>query len=308
MKFGPRAFLALLLCGLFALLPRVSGDPEAGAAVSATVLEPVSAALQLPLEERSQSGPFVFEELLSAVGVSVDATTSTSATPTEEPTALEPPPTTLPPATTVPPTTVPPTTVPPTTTVPPATTVPPTTVPPTTVPPTTVPPATTTIAPTTTSAPTTTISRSLTNQEKAQRMLELVEFDWRSAFPDWVIEFEGERAGIRGLTYPGEKRIVIYIRSDDTPETIHRVFAHELGHAIDVEFNSNDERDEWRRQRGIAGNVPWWPSAAAPDFATGAGDFAEAFAVLETGISTRSTVAAQPTESDLELLIRLMRG
>lgn len=136
----------------------------------------------------------------------------------------------------------------------------------------------------------------------------MVEFDWRAEFPDWDVEFEGERAGIRALTFPGEQRVVVYVRSDDTPDSLHRVFAHELGHVIDVERNSNSEREQWREQRGIAGNVPWWPSAEAPDFATGAGDFAETFAVLETGITTRSTVASQPTTRDLALMRELMRS
>ena len=140
------------------------------------------------------------------------------------------------------------------------------------------------------------------------QMFMLVNFDWRAAFPDWEVEFEGERVGIRALTYPAEQRIVVYVRRDDTPESLHRVFAHELGHVVDVELNSNDERERWRQQRNIDSDVPWWPSAEAPDFATGAGDFAETFAVLETGITTRSTVAAQPTSGDLALLRELMLG
>ena len=139
-------------------------------------------------------------------------------------------------------------------------------------------------------------------------MLAQVSFDWRSAFPTWEVEFLGERAGIRGLTYPAEQRIEIFIRSDDTVASLHRVFAHELGHVIDVELNSNRDRDRWIEQRQISATTPWWPSAEAPDFATGAGDFAEAFAVLETGISTRSTVSGQPTSADLDVMRELMRG
>ena len=139
-------------------------------------------------------------------------------------------------------------------------------------------------------------------------MLVQVNFDWRGAFPTWDVVFLGERAGIRGLTYPAEQRIEIFVRSDDTVASLHRVFAHELGHVIDVELNSNLDRDRWIAQRQISSNTPWWPSAEAPDFATGAGDFAEAFAVLETGISTRSTVSGQPTSADLDLLRELMTG
>ena len=176
---------------------------------------------------------------------------------------------------------------------------------------------TTTIVPVTTvpvtRAPTTTVAPVLAQPAPVQlslqeQMLAQVSFDWRAEFPDWVVVFGGERAGVRGLTYPGEKRIEIFIRSDDTVDLLHRVFAHELGHVVDVERNSNADRQRWREQRGIGDNVDWWPSSESPDFATGAGDFAEAFAVLETGVATRSTVAPQPTAADLALLRELVRG
>lgn len=174
-------------------------------------------------------------------------------------------------------------------------------VPPATDTPTTATP--TTVAPTTV-APTTTLS-SLTLGEQA---LQRVSFDWRAAFPTWDVQFLGPRNGIRALTYPGERRIEIFVRSSDTAATLHRVFAHELGHVIDVERNSDDDRGRWLEQRGLAGSTRWWPNAEAPDFATGAGDFAEAFAVWETGVTTRSTLAGQPTRADLDLLRELSQG
>ena len=166
---------------------------------------------------------------------------------------------------------------------------------------------TTTVAPTTTLPPTTLPPTTLPPTIQAQ-MLAQVNFDWQRAFPNWIVEFRGERSGVRGLTYPAEKRIEIFIRADDTVSSLLRVFTHELGHVVDVELNSNEDRQRWIEQRGLPDGTPWWPSSEAPDFATGAGDFAEAFAVLETGIATRSTVAAQPTAADLELLVELIRG
>lgn len=160
-------------------------------------------------------------------------------------------------------------------------------------------------APETTAAPTTTSPPVLSIEEQ---MLALVDFDWETRFPEWEVEFDGPRPSIRGLTYPGEKRIELFIRSNDTPETLLRVFTHELGHVVDVELNSNADRLRWREQRGIDDDVQWWPSAEAPDFETGAGDFAEAFAVLETGVTSRSSVGSQPTSADLQLLIELTQG
>jgi hypothetical protein len=141
-----------------------------------------------------------------------------------------------------------------------------------------------------------------------QQALERVTFDWRTPFPTWRVEFRGARDGIRALTYPAERRIEIFIRPTDTVTSLHRVFAHELGHVIDVEMNSDGDRDRWLDQRTIPRATPWWPTAESPDFATGAGDFAEAFAVWETGVSTRSTIGDQPDSADVELLIELAQG
>lgn len=182
-------------------------------------------------------------------------------------------------------------------------------------------PATTTTAPvvTTSAAPSTSaeVAPSITTSAAPpttlvvaieELALSRISIPWQEWFPEWEIDFVGPRSGIRALTYPGERRIDVFVRADDTADSIHRVLAHELGHVIDVEWNSEDERQAWRRQRGIPDSVPWWPSAAAPDFATGAGDFAEAFAVLETGVISRATVADQPDAEDLALLRELMNG
>ena len=141
-----------------------------------------------------------------------------------------------------------------------------------------------------------------------QLALDLVSYDWQAVFPSWRVDFAGPRTGIRALTYPSERRVEIFIRPDDTPETLHRVLAHELGHVIDVMVNDDADRARWAEQRNLPAGTPWWPSAAAPDFATGAGDFAEAFAVMETGVTSQSSVGNQPTSADLELLRELMLG
>jgi hypothetical protein len=130
--------------------------------------------------------------------------------------------------------------------------------------------------------------------------------DWRTLFPEWQVEFLAGREGLRALTYPHEQRIEVFVRRDDTTESLHRVLAHEFGHVIDVELNSSGDRDRWAAQRHLAESVVWWPGESAPDFATGAGDFAEAFAVFETGVRSQSSVAGQPTSEDLAVLTELI--
>lgn len=141
--------------------------------------------------------------------------------------------------------------------------------------------------------------------EVGAEALGLVQYDWRSRFEDWEIVFDGARDGLRALTFPGERRIEVFVRPSDSAASIHRVLAHEIGHMVDVEINSNADRDRWRRQRGLGDAVSWWPNESQPDFATGAGDFAEAFAVWETGVTSHSTVSRQPNAADLALLEEL---
>lgn len=160
-------------------------------------------------------------------------------------------------------------------------------------------------------APTTTVAPPSTNNSPPPigvEALALVSFDWQSRFPGWQVKFRGERSGIRALTYPHDRLVEIFVRDSDTPQTLHRVFAHELGHVVDVVLNNDADRQRWAEQRNLPEGTPWWPSAEAPDFHTGAGDFAEAFAVMESGVVSRSTVGSQPTAQDLELLRDLMRG
>lgn len=158
------------------------------------------------------------------------------------------------------------------------------------------------VTPSTLAPATTTVAPPASIEEQA---LALVRYDWQAMFPNLQIDFLGPRNGLRALTYPAEHRIEIFVRDSDTAASLHRVLAHELGHVIDVELNSPDDRDRWLAQRGLAGSTTWWPNESAPDFATGAGDFAEAFAVWETGVQTQSTLAGQPDDADLALLREL---
>ena len=317
-KFRARVYLLLVLGVIFALFPSAEGGQQVAAAgpeseTLANVDNPAdgnSEALnidELFLNVRTaeqgdsaEQGNSVVTEVLSVSAFStpvenLDIAPTTNAPTTNVPTSTTDAPTTSAPTTDaattsapalVAPTPVAPVTAPPTTSIAPPTTIRSTTV------------APTTVAPVAPASPV-----SLADQAVAR-----MSFDWQTAFPDWDLEFHGERAGIRGLTYPGEKRVEIFIRADDTAASIHRVLAHEVGHVIDVELNSNDDRRRWAEQRGLSDDAPWWPSAESPDFATGAGDFAEAFAVLEAGIQSRSTVGSQPTSADLSLMRELMRG
>jgi len=167
---------------------------------------------------------------------------------------------------------------------------------------------TTTQAPPTTLAVTTvpattvvTIEEPVTDPREVEA-LDRIGFPWRQTLPGWSIVFRPERVGLRGLTKSDDRQIEIYVRDSDTSDSLLRIIAHELGHAVDITLNSPADRERWRVARGVGPNVPWWPGNAMADFDTLAGDFAEAFATLLTGSVSLSRVAPAPGPAELAIL------
>jgi hypothetical protein len=134
----------------------------------------------------------------------------------------------------------------------------------------------------------------------------LIGYPFRARLDGWAITYLPGREGVRGLTWPAEQRIEIYVRDGDDAVSLSRVVAHEVGHALDITLLTSDDRQRWREVRGIDPAVPWWPDGTTYDFDTVAGDFAEAFAVWQTGVATRSNAAGQPTAEQLAVLAELV--
>jgi hypothetical protein len=116
-----------------------------------------------------------------------------------------------------------------------------------------------------------------------RQALDRIPYDWRTRLPGWEIEFFSSRRGLLGGTLPADKRIEIYVRENHTVAQVAFTIAHELGHAVDITHNDAAGRAEWRAMRGMSADQRWWASDGASDFAVGAGDFAESFAVWLTG-------------------------
>lgn len=171
---------------------------------------------------------------------------------------------------------------------------------------------TSTAAPTTISRPASVVESESIESTEASLALgaqaeALLPFDWEAVLPNWEINYRGHNTQFRGLTYPYDRTIEIFVRESDTPERLVSIVAHELGHALDVEYLTAEQRESWLEIRNID-DSPWWADAYASDFQSGAGDFAEAFAVWAVNDESSSEIAGQPSRAQIEHLVTMLDG
>ena len=134
-----------------------------------------------------------------------------------------------------------------------------------------------------------------------------ITYPWQELLPEWTIQFVPGSTKVAGYTWSSDRHIEVFVRPGDDASSLARVLAHELGHAVDVTFNTGDDRREWLAQRKVSSDA-WWPAAGQADFSAGAGDFAEAFAYWQLrDTEVRSEISGVPTTADLALLIQLSR-
>ncbi len=145
-------------------------------------------------------------------------------------------------------------------------------------------------------------------QERGRWALTQIGYPWEDMLPGWRVEFLDGRTGLFGLTLVDDKRIEIYVRDNQADDLLVHIVAHELGHAVDVTLNDGDDRRTWQAARGIE-DEPWWPSSAASDFRTGAGDFAESFAYWQAeSAHYRSKLGPAPSAEQLRVIAELAAG
>jgi hypothetical protein len=143
-----------------------------------------------------------------------------------------------------------------------------------------------------------------TGVDVVDRAEQLVHFDWRDALPGWTIQFAGQRAGMRGATFPAQRVVQVYVRQGESAADVAHAFAHELGHAIDVTYMNDQVRAEFNQARGRSATFGWWVAPGADDFASGAGDWAECFAwTMTNGVGGFYSKLGPPPDSSVMALI-----
>ncbi len=136
-----------------------------------------------------------------------------------------------------------------------------------------------------------------TKQEvRGQKALDLVTFEWQAALPGWRIRFLAPRKGYLAITFREERRIDVYLRPDRSEVAIAHDIAHELGHAVDVTYLNDVDRSEILEIRKLPASTAWWACNACGDLQTGAGDFAETFALIHAPrVKFYSELGSEPT-------------
>jgi hypothetical protein len=114
------------------------------------------------------------------------------------------------------------------------------------------------------------------------------------------ITFAPGRDGVRAQTDRSTKTISVYLRDGDLPHVVAHDIGHELGHVYDQSSMDAATRAAYLEHRGVAG-AAWLPDGAS-DYAVGAGDFAEVYALCHAASPDfRSELAPRP-ESPCDLL------
>jgi hypothetical protein len=114
------------------------------------------------------------------------------------------------------------------------------------------------------------------------------------------VRFEPGRTDVRAQVDRSSETISVYLRRGDIAHVVAHDIAHELGHAYDQQRMNDAERRAYLASRGVPA-AAWLPTADS-DYAVGAGDFAEVFALCHSASPDfRSRLAPRPA-SPCELL------
>jgi hypothetical protein len=135
--------------------------------------------------------------------------------------------------------------------------------------------------------------------------LELIPIAWQGL--GFEIVFMPPRPGFRAMTLPSKHRIEVYARPQDDLQLLAYDIAHEIGHAIDVTYNTTETRRQWMLARGIDPKTQWFGCDRCSDYNTPAGDFAETYAFLLRGPKYfRGKIAPPPTADQIQQLSALI--
>jgi hypothetical protein len=113
----------------------------------------------------------------------------------------------------------------------------------------------------------------------------------------YTLRVAGPVAGLRGQTDTAARTITLFVSPHDAPHLVAHDLAHEIGHAFDARRLTGAQRAAYLHSRGVPG-ARWFPAGGVvSDYRSGAGDFAEVFALCHAASPVyRSRLAARPED------------
>jgi hypothetical protein len=113
----------------------------------------------------------------------------------------------------------------------------------------------------------------------------------------YTLHVAGPVSGLRGQTDTGARTITLFVSPHDAPHVVAHDLAHEIGHAFDARRLTSAQRAAYLRARGVPA-ASWFPGHTASDYRSGAGDFAEVFALCHAASPVyRSRLAPRPADA-----------
>jgi hypothetical protein len=113
----------------------------------------------------------------------------------------------------------------------------------------------------------------------------------------YTLRVAGPVPGLRGQTDTAARTITLFVSPHDAPHVVAHDLAHEIGHAFDARRLTGVQRAAYLRARG-APHAPWFPDRTTSDYRSGAGDFAEVFALCHAASPIyRSRLAPRPADA-----------
>jgi hypothetical protein len=134
--------------------------------------------------------------------------------------------------------------------------------------------------------------------------LSLLSYPWQRL--GYTITFLPGVPGYLGRGFHEAHRIEIYVRTGESDAALRHVVAHEIGHAIDYLFHTPERDQRWLTLRRVDQSTEWAPCPFCADFAFPSGDFAETFALWQTGDGDfQGHLAPPPDAAQLQSLVPL---
>jgi hypothetical protein len=113
---------------------------------------------------------------------------------------------------------------------------------------------------------------------RGEEAMRLIPWNWQKDLPEWTVRFGPGRGKYFAMTNFETNIIDVWVRDKQTKEEIAGSVVHELSHAFQRKYLTDETKRVWMEKRGIPDSVTWEPPCEkCTDYDYGTGDMAESF-------------------------------